>query len=140
MEQQQQQGAAARRMATLASHLRPQPSSSRPQVRHHALPSSLGPSPARLIDLPGVLPIRERLRFAWIRSCRGLPSPSPASSPAFAMNSGSRRTKLRPAPKVKGLICRGEGAAAAPKSWDLGVKGGSFWSGELNFISSTNTV
>jgi len=133
-QQQQQQGAAARRMATLASHLRPQPSSSRPQVRHHALPSSLGPSPARLIDLPGVLPIRERLRFAWIRSCRGLPSPSPASSPAFAMNSGSRRTKLRPAPKVKGLICRGEGAAAAPKSWDLGVKGGSFWSGEPNFI------
>ena len=105
MEQQQQQGAAARRMATLASHLRPQPASSHPQVRHHALPSSLGPPPARLIDLPGVLRIRERLRFAWIRS-----------SPDFAMNnSGSWRTKLRPAPKVKGLISRGEGGRRSRK-------------------------
>ncbi|KAG2622384.1 hypothetical protein PVAP13_3NG266700 [Panicum virgatum] len=88
--EQQQQGAAARRMATLASHLRPQPASSHPQGVIALCLDSLLPLPALSVT-------------------------SPASSPAFAINSGSWRTKLRPAPKVKGLISRGEGGRRSRK-------------------------
>lgn len=116
MDQQQQQGpdaAAARRMATLASHLRPHPAS-QPQVSQRA-PRRRNPPPP-------------------FSGSSGLSSGSGGAGGLLGFAAGrppvSRLEHLNCPAAAVNSSPKGQGGPPPqrrlPQSWDLGIKGGSF--------------
>lgn len=93
-------------------------------------------------DLPGAPPDQGAIEVSLGSLRRRLPSPSlyPLIAQDFAVNSGCWRTKLRPAPKVKGDHLPRPRRPPLPKDGTLASKEDPFGLEEPNFVSSTTTV